>query len=137
MSRPILAREPCLRYAKGSGRHRRIGERPLSLGNVKIIQPTFSSRKSSIDMEDSSQLLLVKENDRAVIILPESTFKEGWNILVAKIENFINRNSTTLITNKLTRLLNQTRGRIAIKRCFSGTNGLRETKRKMACWANA
>lgn len=36
------AREPCLGYAKGSRRHRRTKERPSSLGNAKITQPTFS-----------------------------------------------------------------------------------------------
>lgn len=50
--------------------------------------------------------------------MPENTFNEGWNVLVAKIENFIDRNRTTLITNKQPRLLNQTRGDKSYKEMF-------------------
>ncbi|WMV45903.1 hypothetical protein MTR67_039288 [Solanum verrucosum] len=82
-------------------------------------------------------VITVKGNDRAVIILPENTFNEGWNVLVAKIENFINRNRTTLITNKQLNSLIKLEGRRATKRCFSRTNGLRETQRKKACWTDA
>ncbi|KAG5585515.1 hypothetical protein H5410_045949 [Solanum commersonii] len=60
-------------------------------------------------------VITVKGNDRAVIILPENTFNEGRNVLVAKIENFINRKRTTLITNKQPKLLNQTRGEKSYK----------------------
>lgn len=41
-----------------------------------------------------------KANDRVVIILPENAFNEVWYILVTKMENFINRNHTTLNINE-------------------------------------
>ncbi|PHT52795.1 hypothetical protein CQW23_07257 [Capsicum baccatum] len=59
-------------------------------------------------------VITVKGNDRAVIILPENAFNEGWNILVSKIDNFINRNRTTLNTtvntNEQPRPLDHIRG---------------------------